>query len=93
MNPWFRLASDTAFMIWDAQQVVALRFMRLAAGGAGASREVETSITEKLGAMAEAQTTSLEGIREGNSAPVIGQKVVRVYRKRVKANKKRLEKR
>ena len=35
-NPWLALSAQTALLGWEAQPVMALRLMRMAAGGAAA---------------------------------------------------------
>ena len=93
MNPWFRMANHAALLMWDAQQVMALRLMRMAAGGPAASRELETMVGEKLISSEEAQVAGMAALAEGKSLPAIGEKVLRVHKKRVKANRRRLSKR
>jgi hypothetical protein len=69
----------------EAQRVIGLRLMKIAAGGAGAQNEVSRMVAEKVTAFAEAATT----LATGGSA----RKVVRRYRTRVKANARRLSRR
>jgi len=82
----FRLWMD-ASLAWtqlcqEAQQVMILRFVKLAAGGSAGQREAERMVTEKGFALAEAMgTLALGGSPE---------KVMRGYRSRVRANKRRL---
>jgi len=92
MNPWFRMASHAAFLMWDAQQVMALRMMRIASGGGRATREANTMIAEKAIAALEAQSAAVTGILAGKSPPAVGEGMLRVYKKRVKANRRRLRK-
>ena len=66
----------------EAQEVMWLRCMRLAAGGPTASAEAQRMVTEKFAAAASAAA----GILMGNSAD----KVVKHYRRKVRANKRRL---
>ena len=65
----------------ESQQVMWLRCMRLAAGGPKASAEAMRMVSEKLALAGPAAT----GILMGNSA-----KVVKRYRKKVRANRRRL---
>ena len=44
---------------WDANVVVAMRLMRLAAGGALAQREAQRMVAEKVTAIAEAQAAAV----------------------------------
>jgi hypothetical protein len=75
--PWqaFRLALES-------NRVIALRMAKLAAGGKRARGEASRMVTEKIGAAWGAGVTMMTG---GSSA-----KVIRQYRKRVAANKRRL---
>jgi hypothetical protein len=89
-NPWLVLASQAALVGWEAQQVIALRLMRIAAGGAHGQAEARRMVTEKLAAAAEAQVAAVAGALEGRSAQRTGKKMLGVYRKRVRANRRRL---
>ena len=76
--PWFSMA----LLAIESNQVIALRCAKLAREGHGAGPELTRMITEKMleGAVA-AQTLMTGGSHE---------KVVASYRKRVKANARRL---
>ena len=54
-NPWLTLSLKAIQMGFEAQSVIALRVLRLAAGGARMEAEVTRMITEKPAAAAEAQ--------------------------------------
>ena len=79
--PWLRLASDTTLLAMEAQTVIGLRLGQIAMGR-GSLAENQLMVTEKLLALAEAATTVATG-----GSP---HKVVRGYRKKVRANTKRL---
>jgi hypothetical protein len=79
---WLKLAADSVQLSLEAQQVIGLRLMKIAAGGAAAQTEAARMITEKVTAAAEALGT----LSTGGS----GQRIVRRYRTHVKANKRRL---
>jgi|RhiMetdeSRZDD1v2_1073273.scaffolds.fasta_scaffold741203_1 hypothetical protein len=79
---WFALATEGALLGLDAQRVILLRTLKIAAGGTAASTEVVRMMTEKMTAAIEANTT----LATGGS----GRKVVRRYRTRVKENVRRL---
>jgi hypothetical protein len=66
----------------ETQQVIALRFRKLASGGPAAQIEVAKMMAEKIDAAAEAAVT----LGLGGS----GRKVMRRYRTRVRANARRL---
>ncbi len=80
IGPWFQLAMLTA----EAQQVMWLRMMRLAAGGPGAKREAERMVSEKVTAAGAAAGRLMTGATADS--------VVRGYRRKVRANARRLTK-
>jgi hypothetical protein len=55
LNPWIRLASQMAALSWEAQQVIALRMLRIAQGGRRGHKEIGTMTAEKVKALVEAQ--------------------------------------
>jgi hypothetical protein len=79
---WMDFAFDAARLAQETQEVMALRMMKLAAGGSASRAEAERMVTEKSAAAAEAFGT----LAFGGSM----QKVVRRYRTHVRANKRRL---
>jgi hypothetical protein len=89
-NPWLALT----FALWrlgiEAQVVMALRLMRLASGGAAAQREAWRMVSEKGVAAAQASVTAGVLAATGGAPAAIGRKVVGGYRKRVRANRRRL---
>jgi hypothetical protein len=92
LNPWFAISYQATRLAWEAQNVMVLRLMRLASGGASGTSEANRMVTEKLSALAEAQTVATAGAISGNSGPVISKKILNVYKKRVRGNKRRLSK-
>jgi hypothetical protein len=64
--------------------------MQLAAGGAAARNETHRMIAEKITAMSEAQTVATSALAKGQKSDVVAEKVLRVFKKRVGANKRRL---
>ena len=88
-NPWLMLAAEAAQLGFDAQHVVALRIMRWATGGASGHAEAQRMMTEKSAALLEAQFAAAGALAGGKSA-VVARKVLAVYRRRVRANKRRL---
>ena len=79
---WMRLTGDMALLGMEAQRVIGLRLMRIAAGGRGARFESGRMITEKIAAAQEAAATLMAG-----GSP---EKVVRRYRTHVRKNRTRL---
>jgi hypothetical protein len=53
-----KLSSDAALLGFEAQQVIALRLLRIAAGGEAASFGTERMVTEKIAAFGEAAEIS-----------------------------------
>ncbi len=82
-NSYLRLAFDMTMLTLEAQQVIALRMMRLAVGGPTvAARETRRMVSEK--AMAAVET----GVHLATGGSP--HKVVRNYRSKVQANRARL---
>jgi hypothetical protein len=78
---WLAVAEGT-LLGFEAQRVIALRAMKIAAGGSSARSEVSRMVTEKVSAGAEAVAI----LTRGGS----GRRVIRRYRTRVRANVRRL---
>ena len=81
IGPWLRLASDMTLLALDAQTVIGLRLSQIAMG-LGSLAESQLMVIEKVLALAEGAATVATG-----GSP---HKVVRGYRKKVRANTKRL---
>ena len=79
---WLKLTSDMALLGLDAQRVIGLRLLRIAAGGRGAHVERGRMVTEKIAAAQVAAATLMAG-----GSP---ERVVRRYRTHVRQNKTRL---
>ena len=82
VKTWLDLSINAALLGLELQRVVALRLMKLAAGGAAAQTEAQRMVVEKAAAFAEATAT----LATGGSA----RKVIRRYRSHVRANERRL---
>ncbi|HMF23973.1 MAG TPA: hypothetical protein VKG24_17865 [Pseudolabrys sp.] len=91
-SAWFSLSSQAALLGLEAQNVMALRFMRLASGGALAQSESARMVSEKILALGEAQTAAALATIKGGKTHHVTRKVMRVYKKRVRANRRRLTK-
>jgi len=91
-NMWARLAMHVAVTGFEAQSVMALRFMRLAAGGARAQSEARRMVTEKVMALGEAQSAATVAAIKGDKGHRVATKVLRVYKRRVRKNRRRLAK-
>jgi hypothetical protein len=82
--PWWKLSTDAAMLALEAQSVIAMRLTSIALGR-GTQAENSRMVTEKATAFVQAATT----LATGGSA----HKVVRGYRKHVRANGRRLRRR
>ncbi len=82
--PWLKLASDTTLLAMEAQTVIGLRLGQIAMGR-GSVTENQLMVTEKMLAFAEAATIVATG-----ASP---HQVVKGYRKKVRANTRRLKRR
>lgn len=87
-NPFSRLAASSAALAVEANSVIGLRLFAMATG-AGSDRENRRMVSEKTAAFVEAQmevATSLM-LGQGHLAPA---RVVKLYRRKVRANRRRL---
>lgn len=92
-NPWFNMFFKSVELGFEAQNVIALRLMRLAEGGAGAPVEAYRMITDKIAAGVEAGAVAASSLASGHADDVIAGKILRVFKKRVRANRRRLSRR
>jgi geranylgeranyl pyrophosphate synthase len=89
-NPWLGVAHDAAWLLFEAQWVVAARMTRMAAGGALAQTEVQRMVSEKTAALVEAQILAAGALARGRKAPAVAKQALRVYSRRVRRNRRRL---
>ena len=89
-NEWCALSMQAARLGWETQSVIALRLMRLAAQGPGNQTEARRMVTEKVAALVEAQAAAAAATIKGGQSHRVAKKVLGVYKKRVRANKRRL---
>ena len=82
LNPWWKYSRDLALSGLEAQRVIALRLLKLSAGGPAATTEARRMLVEKWLASAEAAAS----LASGGSAP----KVLKRYRTIMRANERRL---
>ncbi len=90
-NPWLRLGWDAWALGLEAGTVVGLRTAKIAAGGAEAEAEARRMVREKVDAAAALQTLALTGAL-GFTAPQVAGKTLAHYRRKVRANRRRLTK-
>jgi hypothetical protein len=89
-SSWMALSSQAIKLGFEAQQVMALRMMRIAAGGSRGQEEAQLMVSEKMAAFAEAQAATFAGAMEGTGDHRLGQKVLNIYGKHVRGNRRRL---
>jgi hypothetical protein len=89
MNTWLRLNMSMMQLGAEAGGVMALRMMKLAAGGAAATAEAELMVSEKILAAAEIQRNAWTAAFTG-AAHLTPQRTIAHYRRKVRANRRRL---
>ncbi len=92
-NPWFAFSLNAFQMGVEAQSVIALRMLRFASGNACTETEATRMVTEKIAAAAEAQAVAAMATITGHPQHVVANKALKVFKKRVRANKRRLTRR
>ena len=86
---WF----DAAQLTFEAQQVVALRMLRLAPGGACAAAESRRMVTEKAAAALASGAAAAAALASGQSPRTAAKRALTPYRQRVRRNRRRLVRR
>lgn len=89
-SAWLGLSLQGARLAWDAQNVIALRLMRLGLGGSRGRAEAQRMMSEKVAALVEAQASAAAAAMTGQNSHRIAKKVIGVYGKRVGRNRRRL---
>jgi hypothetical protein len=85
---WATLATEAALLWADASVVMAMRSWRMMGGGAAANREMERMVSEKVEAGIELAGALAAGrVTSPNAA---ARKVISVYGRRVRENRRRL---
>lgn len=74
----------------ETQQVIALRLMRMAAGGPLAATEAQRMVVEKLAAMTQAQQAAALALMTGKTLPTAAAKALLPIRRTLRANRRRL---
>lgn len=87
---WFDLSLHGMRLGWEAQTVIALRLMRLGQGGPASRAEAQRMVREKFATLVEAQGAAAAAAIMGANSHHTGKKVLKVYRKRVRSNRRRL---
>jgi hypothetical protein len=84
---------DNIHFAAEVQHVVASRLSMLAMGDARCASETVKMVSEKVAACAEAQFESASAIMAGQFLPIAIERGFAPYRRRVRANSRRLSKR
>lgn len=90
-NPWFGIGLDAWSLAFEAGSVVALRTLKLAAGGAAAEAEAARMVAEKVEAGLALQAKAVSGGLGGSPAGAAARTLAH-YRRKVRANRRRLSK-
>jgi hypothetical protein len=86
---WAGASMDAWALGMEASAVIGLRVAKMAVGGTAAAEEAQLMLSEKMQAALELQTAFVTG--QLGSNPLAGtRKTIRHYRRKVKANRKRL---
>lgn len=88
---WFGLGLDMMMLGAEASSVIALRTMKLAAGGTAATEEAGLMVGEKVTAAIVLGQQAMLG-QLGDTMPGMASRAIADYRKRVRANQRRLTK-
>jgi hypothetical protein len=86
---WTGAGMDAWALSMEASTVIGLRMAKMAMGGPAAGDEAYLMLSEKMQSAVELQSALLTG-RLGASPLAGTRKVLRHYRRKVKANRKRL---
>ena len=90
-NSWLKAGMDVMALSVEASQVIGLRTLKIAAGGPAADAEAARMVDEKVDAAWALQAMAFSGAL-GWTAPQITSKTIAHYRRRVRANRRRLSK-
>jgi hypothetical protein len=88
-NPWLTLGFDAWQLALEANTVIGLRMMKAAAGGPAAELEASRMVTEKVAAAFDLQAQLVSAVLTGAHAGAPS-KAVAMYRRKVRANRRRL---
>ena len=88
-NPWIGIGLDAWRLGMEASTVIGLRSLKIASGGAAGSAEADRMVREKIQAGMELQAKAMTGAL-GMTPASVTKKALQHYRKRVRANQRRL---
>jgi hypothetical protein len=87
-KPWL----DAMRFGFEVQSVIGLRLIKIAAGGAESNAEVTRMVTEKVKALADAQTAGAVALAQGKSVKTATKRAMTPIKRSVRANHRRLSK-
>lgn len=88
-NPWWRVSVQAWLLSVEASSVIALRMLKSAAGGATAQDEASRMVREKIEAGLDLQAKAMS-LGLGSTPAGAASSVISHYRRKVKANRRRL---
>lgn len=90
-NAWLFAGYNLWALGMESAAVMTMRGLKVAAGGAAAEAEMQRMVSEKMQAGLDLQALALRGAL-GATMPELVSKTTKHYRKRVRANRRRLTK-
>jgi hypothetical protein len=81
---------DAAIMAVESQSVIAMRLVKITAGGAAADAECEMMVAEKFAAVTAAHSAATTALFNGQSLQEVAALALAPVRSRVRANHERL---
>jgi hypothetical protein len=90
-NPWFGIGMSAWSLGLEASSVIGLRTLKLATGGAAGEAEARRMVSEKIDAGFALQALALTG-GLGSTPQTAAAKTLTHYRRKVRANRRRLSK-
>jgi hypothetical protein len=90
-NPWFAIGLDAWTLGLEASAVVGLRALKIAQGGAASQAEAGRMVSEKVEAALDLQLRALTG-GLGVTPASPSARTLAHYRRKVRANRRRLSK-
>ncbi len=90
-NPWIGIGLGAWSLGLEASAVIGLRTMKLAAGGAAAEAEARRMVSEKVDAGLALHSMAMSG-GLGSTPHAAAAKTLAHYRRKVRANRRRLSK-
>jgi hypothetical protein len=86
-KPWL----DAMRFGFEVQSVIALRLIKIAAGGVASRAESTRMVTEKVKALADAQAAGAVALAQGKSVKTATKRAMTPIKRRVRANRRRLK--